>query len=302
MAITRQCGFETHAMPFRRGVTDMKRLALVLILAVLPTAAASAADVLQSLRDGGKLRIGYRTEAPPFSYRNEIGEPAGYTVDLCRAVAAVLGKRLQRRLSLVYVPVTAKNRFDAVRSGKIDLLCGATTETLSRRRLVQFSVSTFVTGASVIYRRDGPDSFDALAGRPIGVTAGTTTERDLMDTLRKLSIRAEVVHVRDHAAGLEALRSGMIDAYFGDRAILMALMSKAKESLVPLRISDRHFSVEPYALAMPLGNDRFRDEVDWALSYIYKSGEFRKIFRNTFGDTEPSDFMKVLVVINALSE
>ena len=53
---------------------------------------------------------------------------------------------------------------------------------------------------------------------------------------------------------------------------------------------------------MPLGADRFRDEIDRALSYIYKSGGLKKIFRNAFGNAEPSDFMKALVIINALSE
>ena len=69
-----------------------------------------------------------------------------------------------------------------------------------------------------------------------------------------------------------------------------------------LKLSERHFSVEPYALAMPLGSNRFRDEVDWALSKIYKTGGLMKIFRRSFGNAKPSNFMKALVVINALSD
>jgi polar amino acid transport system substrate-binding protein/glutamate/aspartate transport system substrate-binding protein len=235
---------------------------------------AIAADVLSNIQKTGNIKIGYRADAAPFSYRNEIGEPAGYSVDLCRAVSAIVGKRLNRSISLTYVPVTAKNRFQAVRSGKVDLLCGATTETISRRKLVQFSVSTFVTGASVIYRANGPKDFKALAGRVIGVTRGTTTEKDLAGTLQKLSINAQVLGVRNHGEGLTALQSGQVDAYFGDRAILMSLLRKSTNSLQSLTLSPRHFSIETYALAMPRGNDAFRDQVDWALSYIYKSGGF----------------------------
>jgi ABC-type amino acid transport substrate-binding protein len=71
---------------------------------------------------------------------------------------------------------------------------------------------------------------------------------------------------------------------------------------VKLKLSKRHFSIEPYALAMPLGNTDFRNLVDWALGYLYKSGNVIKIFRNSFGNAEPSDFMKAMFVINALSE
>ena len=280
----------------------MRRLPLIVMVLSLFPVAADAADVLQSIQQNGKIKIGYRTDAPPFSFKNEIGEATGYTVDLCRAVAGIIGKRLKRSISITYVPVTAKNRFEAVRKGRVDLLCGATTETLSRRRLVEFSVATFVTGASVIYRADGPSSFRALAGRKIGVIGGTTTEKDLAATLKQLKIEAQVVRYRDHEVGLMALKSGKVDAYFGDRAILLGLLRKSSSSLAELKLSGRHFSIEPYALAMPLGSIRFRNEVDRALSRIYKSGRLVKIFRNSFGNAEPNDFMKALVVINALSD
>ena len=100
----------------------MRRLALIAMFSILYSVAADAADVLRSIEQSGKIKIGYRTDAPPFSYKNEIGEPAGYTVNLCRAVAAIIGKRLKRSISITYAPVTAKNRFEAIRKGRVDLL------------------------------------------------------------------------------------------------------------------------------------------------------------------------------------
>ena len=50
-------------------------------------------------------------------------------VDLCRAVAAHLTAQLDlSELKIVFVPVTAADRFDAIESGKADLLCEPTTE------------------------------------------------------------------------------------------------------------------------------------------------------------------------------
>jgi len=280
----------------------MRCVGLAVILLILSSFGAKASSVLETIEATGKIKIGYRVDAPPFSYRNEIGEAAGYTVDLCRAVAVLIGKRLKRSVTLDYVPVTAKSRFDAVRSAEVDLLCGSTTETLSRRKFVDFSVTTFITGASVLFRANGPRSFKALGGRTIGVTGGTTTDRALTITLKDLSLKARIFRVNDHREGLRALQSGKVDAYFGDRAILMAQLMKSGETLVKLKLSKRHFSIEPYALAMPLGNTDFRNLVDWALGYLYKSGNVIKIFRNSFGNAEPSDFMKAMFVINALSD
>ena len=35
----------------------------------------------------GKLTLGYRADARPFSYRDEAGKPAGYSVALCQKIA-----------------------------------------------------------------------------------------------------------------------------------------------------------------------------------------------------------------------
>src|SRR6185437_14001575 len=115
-------------------------------------------------------------------------------VDLCREVAAATKKELGLKdLKVEYVTVTAEDRFDAVKSGRIDLLCEATSVTLARRQLVDFSLMTFIDGASVMVRSDGPQSFKALADHKIGVHEGTTTEIELRRTLADLKVEAEVV-------------------------------------------------------------------------------------------------------------
>ena len=56
-------------------------------------------------------------------------------------------------LKVGYVLVTAANRFDAITTGKADLLCEPTSETLSRREQVDFSIATFIDGASLLVSR-----------------------------------------------------------------------------------------------------------------------------------------------------
>ena len=68
-------------------------------------------------------------------------------------------------ISVEYVPVGAEDRFEAIMDGRIDLLCGATSVTIRRRAMIDFSIPTFIDGASVMFSADGPDGFEGLAGQ-----------------------------------------------------------------------------------------------------------------------------------------
>jgi ABC-type amino acid transport substrate-binding protein len=279
-------------------------LALVAILA-LPAAVApttAAADTLAAIEERGSLRIGVRTDATAFSFTDQLGEPAGYTVQLCRAVAADLKQQLGLdELTIDYVEVSTEDRFDSIIEGRIDLLCGATTVTLARRAMVDFSSPTFITGMGVLYRTDGPASFAELAGQTIGVRQGTTTADVLEDELTAAGLVATFRAVDSHQEGVAALKDGSIDAYFADRAILVFLALTDPEPAT-LQVGERLFSHEPYALAMPLGDTAFRLAVDSALSRIFRSEAIDRIYTASFGDIEPGDILRAVYLLSAIPD
>jgi len=281
----------------------MFRILCLALAALLPALSGAAAGTLDRIRDTGVLKIGYREDAPPFSYKDPVGEPAGYTVALCRAVAAGIKAQLKlEKFSLTYVPVTAENRFQAVADGKVDLLCGATTATLSRRETVDFSLPVFIDGAGVLLRADGPKTFSGLEGRKVGVLAGTTTERSLHNTVKEASIAIETIAVTDHKDGLAKLLNDEIAAYFADRGILFFLMA-GSGAADKLFLSPETFTYEPYALALQRGDGDFRLAVDRALSRLYRSPEIATVFKSAFGATaEPTAELKALFRISALPE
>lgn len=280
----------------------MRATVAVLLLALSLVSQGALAQTLERIKDTGVLKVGYRQDAAPYSYADDTGVPAGYTVDLCRAVAADVKRQLSLQdLDIKYVSVGAEDRFEAVKSGKIDLLCGATTATLSRREIVDFSLPTFIDGASVMTLKDGPGTFEGLAGHKIGVRAGTTTEEALKNTLSDMSIKAEVVPVSSHADGRKLLETKDVSAYFADQAILLFLAARSAEA-INLRVAKKFFTYEPYALALVHSDDNFRLAVDRALSHIYKSGMIKKVFAKNFGVAQPSDALKALYLISALPE
>lgn len=269
-------------------------------------AGVTNAGTLDDVRAKSDIRIAYREDAPPFSFKRDNTNPtvpAGFMLDLCRSVAAKIGKQLGiADLKLTYVPVTSTNRFEAITDGRADLLCEATTQTLKRREAVSFSLPTFVDGATFIIRANGPKDIKSLEGKKVGVLANTTTEADLKRTLEAGRINAEVIVAKTHKEGIDAVEKGSTAAYYGDRGILTFLLVQSGPQS-GLMIADTYLSMERYALALRRGDEDFRLAVDRALSEIYRSGEIAKIFAASFGPAaKPSESLLGVYMMSALPE
>jgi ABC-type amino acid transport substrate-binding protein len=236
-------------------------------------------------------------------YNGSNDKPSGFMVDLCRAVISQIGQQLNLpSLKTTYVTVTAADRFEAIQQNKADLLCEPTSSTLSRRKLVGFSISTFVDGASLMITPNGPHNLQELAGRTVGVLSGTTTEQELHNSLQRAGVTATVIPAQTHAEGLAMLDGGKTSAYFADRSILLALIASSKAP-DKLRLADAYLTIETYALALPRGEDDFRLEVDRALSHIYGSGEITSILEQTFGkNVQLGSMLQMVYILSGLPD
>jgi ABC-type amino acid transport substrate-binding protein len=266
--------------------------------------ASAADDTIAKIRADQTIRIGYREDAPPFSYRAQgAAEPAGYIVNLCQVVAKRLAEQLRLpALKISYVTVTAANRFDAVERREVDLLCEPTSVTLARRERVDFSIATFIDGASLLTRDTSLRNLKGMAGRNIGVLSGTTTEQRLRGFLREQGIAAEVIPAATHEDGLAMIDSGKVSAYFADQTILVALLNQSKEP-EKLAIAQEYLSMEVYALALPRGDTEFRLAVDAALSRIYRGGEIGAVFDQAFGGKiRPTEMLRTLYMISGFPD
>lgn len=276
----------------------MRRAGLfVLTLVSLLVAAPVAAETLDRLRDSGEIRLGHRTDAIPLSYVDADGQPQGYSVLVCRALVAKLTDTLGvEKLTPVWVPLDAQNRFDAVAEGRVDLHCGAATITLSRRERVDFSIPTFVDGTAVLLAGEGDTAFEDLAGKRLGVRGATTTEEILRNSLVAEGLEAEVVPFRTFREGVAALSKGEIDAFFGDQSQLfgLAISGDLPEGL---RISENTLTVEKHGLVLQRGDSDFRLAVDRALSAMYQDGEMARIFRAGMPGIEPGVALKMLFIL-----
>jgi ABC-type amino acid transport substrate-binding protein len=124
----------------------------------------------------------------------------------------------------------------------------------------------------------------------------------LRNALANAGITAEVIVAKTHTEGLAMLDDARVSAYFADRSILMTLVKDSKGP-AKLALADDYLSVEPYALALPHGDEDFRLEVDRALSHIYRSGELDPMFRRAFGNNfQSAPLMQALYLFSALPD
>ena len=281
------------------------RLILICTLLALSfplKAADELTHTLKRINDSGQLNLGYRVSQTPMSFDSGSNRAAGYSVQLCMLIAEAVKNKLElSELRVNYVPVTAKNRFQAIESGEIDLLCGATTKTLSRSEIVGFTQPTFVTGGAILSRKDAPiENLAGLTGKRVAVTSNTTTIVHLNAALEKLAIGAEVVEVSSTNEGMGMLERSQVDAFAADQVILIGqvISRGGRDSYM---LSEELFSFEPFALALQRGDADFRLLADRVLSGLYRSGAIVKIYKRWFGSfgEKPPGMLSALYQLHA---
>ena len=262
-----------------------QKLGIIFLIIILasPLAAKELTGTLKQIKKSGQIRIGYRLSEPPMSFRDQDGNPAGYTIDICKEIATEIENKIGTDVNAEYVPVNADERFKALAENKIDILCGSTTKTLSRSELVDFTQLTFVTGASLMTLMDNKKlETDGFDGTRIGVVKATTTEAALKKLIQDTATTAEVVLFNSAKESIDALRKKKIDAFSSDQIVLIGLALKENDPRSFVIKSDV-FSFEPFALAVRRNDADFRLVADRVISELYRSKKILEIYDKWIG-------------------
>ncbi len=286
----------------------MRTLVFGLVIVCLQISASAASELtgtLKRINDRSQMNLGFRESEHPMSVRNRFGNAVGYSIDLCDHIVAAVKQKLGRSdITVNYVPVTAENRFTAIETGSIDILCGATTKTLGRSERVGFTQLTFATGASLLSPSDAKVFGIAdLKGKRVAVVANTTTIVALKGVLKDGLIDAKVVPVSSATAGMAAMDKGEVDAFSSDQIVLIGqvIVRKKKKKYY---LSQELFSFEPFALAIQRGDADFQLVADSALSRLNRNGQIFTFYQKWFGRfaIKPSTVLKALYQLNATPE
>jgi glutamate/aspartate transport system substrate-binding protein len=254
-----------------------------------PDEARPLTGVLKRVRDSGMVRIGYRESAVPFSYRSAHGQPFGYSIDLCLAIVDDIAETIGRPgLRIEYRPVGLTDRIEKVAAGDIDLECGSTTNTASRRERVAFSPTTFIAGTQLLVRRGSRiRSLRDAAGQIVVVARGTANE-EAMRHLAATSARGFRLQVADdYQAALAMLASGAAAALAADDVLLYAYV--AEHGLRrEYAIVGELLSYEPYGIVYARGDAAMDRVVRSTFHRLAASREIRVIYNRWFLRPLPS--------------
>ena len=231
-------------------------------------ASQEAGGLLQEVQSRGTLRCGVNDAVPGFGFTGEDGEPQGFDIDFCRAVAAAV---LGDAEAVEFTTLTAEQRFTALQSGEVDVLIRNTTWTSSRDGSdgVRFLHTTFYDAQGMMVGADsGVETLEDLDGETICVLAGTTTELNLETVFQSRGIEYEPLAFEETDPLQEAFIQRRCGAWTSDKSQLAGIQSNwpanqgGPEGLV---ILDETMSKEPLGPGVRDGDEDWADAVNWAV-------------------------------------
>lgn len=255
---------------------------------------------LLAMRERGVIRIGVREDSVPFAFHNRAGQPIGFSVDLCRAIAADAAGTINRDLvepdapawqtglRIAFVTVAADDRLRMVTSHAIDLECGSTTATDERGKSVAFSPVFFVAGTKLAARPgQGIASWRDLAGKTVAVSAGTTNETVMKRLATQSTPPFIVMSAPSVNAAFELVTSGKAAAVASDD-ILLAGSIASQPAAQGLRVVGDYLSFEPYAIMLPKDDPAFLALVRASFARQAEAGMLRASYQRWFMDKLPT--------------
>jgi general L-amino acid transport system substrate-binding protein len=230
-------------------------------------APAFASPTLAAVKRRGRLNCGVHEGLVGFAYTDNRGEWRGFDVDFCRALAAAT---LGNANAVRFVPLTNSQRFQALRTGRVDVLWRATSWTMSREATegIRFAGINYYDGQGFLVRRAlDLASAQELNGARVCVQRASTSEMNIADFFRARGIEYEpVVAANEDAARLAYAREDC-DALSADIAALAATRTTLQNPEQHVILPDV-ISKEPLGPAVKRGDEAWTSIVRWTLNAV----------------------------------
>jgi general L-amino acid transport system substrate-binding protein len=219
-------------------------------------ATGAEAQTLKTVQDRGKLVCGVSQGVAGFSIKDDKGEWSGFDVDFCRALAAAIFNDPSK---VEYVPLNASERFDALKSKKIDVLSRNSTWTLGREEdsdLVFAGVTYYDGQAFMAPKSRNVSSAAELDGAKLCIQKGTTSEPNAKDFFETNHVNYEIVEGANVADLVSNYLSGKCDVLTTDESQLFALRSQFPKP-------SEHMILPDVISKEPLGPVVRQDDMQW---------------------------------------
>jgi polar amino acid transport system substrate-binding protein len=248
-------------------------LASLLLLNITPAAHAGEATSAVNRT----VVVGGDRDYPPYEYLDKSGKPAGYNVELTRAIAEVMGMRVEFRLG------SWSEMRSALSAGKVDVLEGM-SYSAERTGEVDFSLPHTVVNHAVFARRDSPmvNTLEELRGRTVAVHRSGI----MHDYLVRQGVGGKLTLTDTPADALRQLAAGKTD--YAVVAIVPGMYIIRELKLTNLIPVVRNVAVHRYCYAVQKGNAELLSRFNEGLAILKKTGEYEAIYNKWLGVLEPA--------------
>ncbi len=238
--------------------------------AAVEAMAETGGRTLRRVQARGVVNCGVNPGLPGFAFPDARGVWRGLDADFCRAVSAAVFGRPDR---VRFVPVSAADRFEALKTGRIDLLARNTTLTFTRDAEIDFAGPIYYDGQGFLVRKSlSLTSASELSGARICVLSATTTETNLIDYFREEALEYEPVAAKTDAEVRAAYGREDCDAYAADVSTLASARALLADPAAHVILPDV-ISKEPLGPAVRQGDARWADIVAWTLHALVAAEE-----------------------------
>jgi polar amino acid transport system substrate-binding protein len=255
--------------PLLNTSNPAKRRTAIAVLAALMGLLGAAA--MTTARAEGELRIATEGAYPPFNYV-EGQEPAGFEVELGRALCAAMG------LPCIFVLQEWDGMHAALKEKRFDAIMSSMEVTPERRTRYLFSRDYYRIPAELIARKadDAPKDFsvEALAGRRVGVVADSEFSAYLEGLPRKPDVRS---YAKLEEAQLDLLTE-RIDYVLGDKLEMTKFMASREGKTCCRHVADLPVDRgEGVAVALRKGDRALAEMFDAAIAKVKADGTYDRI-------------------------
>ena len=256
-----------------------RRAAVVLVLSLAASQVAAQDPSGGSPRPGGPVLVfGGDRDYPPYEFLDQDGKPAGYNVDLTRAIAEVMGLKIEFRLG------GWSEARAALQDGRISALQGIS---YSDERATQFDLSLphTIVNHAIFARSDvrTAASLDDLRGHCVALHRAGIMD----DTLTRAGYDG-LVRTDTPADALRLVAAGRCD--YAVVALLPGISLVRQLKLTNVAPVARNVASHRYGYAVRKGDDALLSQITEGLAILKRTGRYDEIRQRWLGVLEPEPF------------
>jgi PAS domain S-box-containing protein len=211
---------------------------------------------------------------PPYEYLDESGNPAGFNIDITRAVAKVMGLEIKIDLG-----PWSEVRAD-LEQGRIDAITGMYFSP-ERDRLVDFSAPHIINSYALFVRKNSSiGSLEQAGNKKIIVQQGDMGD----DYLTAQRLSSQVIRAANPEEGLRLLASGKGDCALLPR--LLGLFLAHRLGLKEIKTAGPPLLPQKYCFAVREGQVELVALLNEGLGIIKRTGDYERIYQKWFGAYE----------------